>query len=488
MKNQKQNSVASDSIFLAFAKVVTTLLSLVTTRIICDLLSQTEYGTYSQILLLVSTISSITILGMSDALNYYYNKYREEKKAKEYVATIFFMQIFVSVLVFIFILGFTPVIISWFKNPKLEELIIFAGILPLMLNLLSMLQVLFISVGKAKQIAFRNFIISLINLILFSIGSYLVREVYVLLIFTVILDGMQIVYFVVSLIKSGLILSIKNIRISFVYDILKYCVPMAMSILTNSLSRDLDKYVISLFTDTKTMALYTNAAKILPFDILMTSFVTVLIPVLTREIGNKNFKVAQNIYNYFIMFSCITTMILATGVIPVASEAMCFLYSEKYVRGYPIFIVYILIDIIRFMSLSLVLSASGKSKLLMKISIGSLLANLLLSIVMYRIIGIIGPAIATFIIMLFVGIITLHFSAEAMKTKIKYILDIKKLFKGMCLIFVICLIEYAIKLRIQSFTSNYFIVLCLSYGFYFIVTILLFRKTIVDYYKKLNNI
>lgn len=69
-----------------------------------------------------------------------------------------------------------------------------------------------------------------------------------------------------------------------------FSIPMAIYVLTNSLTRDIDKYVISAFADTETLAIYTNASKILPFDMLTASLITVLIPIITRLINQKNME------------------------------------------------------------------------------------------------------------------------------------------------------------------------------------------------------
>ena len=54
---------------------------------------------------------------------------------------------------------------------------------------------------------------------------------------------------------------------------------MAIFTLVNTLNRDIDKYVISAVSDTETLAIYANAAKVLPFDIILISFMTVTAPV-----------------------------------------------------------------------------------------------------------------------------------------------------------------------------------------------------------------
>lgn len=487
MSIRLKSGAATNSMLLAFVKVITSLLSMATTRILCSILSETQYGTYSQILLIVSTLSSITILGMTDAVNYFYNKHYGTRRANEYVATIFFLQLIVSFIGFVFVFVSKDLIIQYFNNSSLDNLLVFAAILPFINNLLSMLQVLFISIGKAKLIAFRNLIVSILNLCCFSIGCYVTNNIIILLIITVVLNVLQIFYLAIVLMKNGLIIKFRDIKISFSYEIFKYCIPMEMFILTNALARDMDKYVISGYESTEVVAMYTNAAKVLPFDIIMTSFLTVLLPIITKLLGKKNNEKASTLYSDFLMFSCITTMIMAAGVIPIAEEVVQFLYSSKYIDAAPIFRVYVMVDIIRFMSLSLVLSAAGKTKLLMKISIGSLLANLVLNIILYKVLGIIGPSIATFLIMFVSGFLMIRFSATTMETNLREILNIKVLSSHLIKIVALCAVEGLLKIVLGRFIDNYFIILVLCWGIYFILAVLLFKNKITYYFTKLNG-
>lgn len=482
-----KSGAATNSILLAFVKVITSLLSMATTRILCGILSETQYGTYAQTLLIVSTLSSITILGMTDAVNYFYNKNYGTKKANEFVATIFFLQLIVSFIGFIFIIMSKDFIIQYFSNSSLENLLIFAAVIPFINNILSMLQVLFISIGKAKLIAFRNLIVSVLNLCCFSIGCYVTNDIFTLLLITVILNVLQVLYLVIVLIKNGLVIRFQDIRISLSREIFKYCIPMEMFILTNALARDMDKYVISGYESTEVVAMYTNAAKVLPFDIIMTSFLTVLVPIITKLLGEKKYKEASDVYSDFLMFSCLTTMIMAAGVIPLAEEIVQFLYSSKYIDAAPIFRVYVMVDIIRFMSLSLVLSASGKTKLLMKISIGSLLANLCLNIVFYKVMGIIGPSIATLLIMFVSGLLTIYFSAATMHANLRTILNARELSVYLIKILVLCASEGLLKVILSRYFESYLIILILCFGTYFILACLVFKNRLIYYFTKLNE-
>ena len=63
---------SGDALLLTAVKLMTMLLSLVTTRLLSQYLTTYDYGTYSQVLLISSTIASITILGMMDGMNFFF--------------------------------------------------------------------------------------------------------------------------------------------------------------------------------------------------------------------------------------------------------------------------------------------------------------------------------------------------------------------------------------------------------------------------------
>lgn len=417
------NGASRDSVLLICVKLVTMLLGIVTTRILSEQLSVTEYGTYSQIMLLVSTVSSLTILGMADGVNYFYCRENASETREAYVSTVFSLQYIVSLLAAIVVLVCTVPISVAFGNADLKSLMIFAALLPLLQNMIAMLQVLFVSIGKARQIAARNLIISALRLLLFGLACYMFKSVSVILIFTLALDILQIGYFLIVLYRNDCKIRLCSTDFSLMKSILSYCVPMAVFLILNTLCRDCDKYVVALLTDTETLAIYTNAAKVLPFDIIMASFVTVLLPYITRYIAAADFEKARGLYKEFIELSYVTTSILAATVIVAAPQVMTLLYTEKYLQGISVFIVYIVVDIFRFTNITLILSAAGKTKILMFVSAGALAGNLLLNIVLYHVCGILGPAIATLIVILVLGAVIMNRSAAALESKVSDFFD-----------------------------------------------------------------
>ncbi len=460
---------SGDSFFLIFVRLVTMLLSLVMTRLLSQKLSILDYGTYSQIMLIVSTIASMTILGMMDGMNFFYCKERTEERKSSYVSTIFFLQFVINFLTSIVILACAIPISKYFGNNAIKSLIWFAALLPVLQNTLALLQVLFIAIGKAKIIALRNVIVSCLKLFFVFISLYKFDSIVAILGFQIVLEIVQVVYFYMILKKNNCLISFLKIDFGIIKEILKYCVPMAMFTVVSSMTRDCDKYIISFFTNTETLAVYTNASKMLPFDIIMTSFCTILIPYITKYIAEKKFKEVENLYKVFLEITYISTSILAVGALCVAPELIELLYTSKYISGLNVFSVYILVDIFRFLSITLILSASGKTKTIMYTSIVSLLLNIVLNVPFYFAFGIVGPALATLIVTMVNGFIVLSVSAREIKSKVLKMFDLKYLIIFLIETLSCAVIAYLLKKAMIYIGFNNIVVLFAIYGLYIIM-------------------
>ena len=360
MRRRLQWGTSADALLLTFIKLVTISVSFVVTRLLSQYLTKYDYGTYSTILLIVTTIYSVSILGMVDGVNYFYCSRQDQKDQEPYLSTIYAFQTLVGLAVGALVMILTGPICVYFENDQLRRLMIFAASLPILHNLLSMTQVLLVSIGKARMIAIRNLIVSLVRLAAVIVVVSFVQDVAVILTTTLLLDLGQIVLFLLILRKNNCNIRLKYVDFRLLKTILSYCAPMGIYILIYSLNRDCDKYLIGLLTDTQTLAMYSNASKVLPFDIISASYVTVLLPFVTRYIAAKKKQEATQLYRYFLEITYITNTILCCAVLASAPQIMHLLYSEKYLDGIVIFCVYILVDLLKFTNITLLLSAAAR--------------------------------------------------------------------------------------------------------------------------------
>ena len=205
MKKLRQigKNAAGDAALLAVVRAMTMCLSLITTRVLSTNLSTFAYGTYSQVLLIASTTASLTTFGLIDAINFYYCGTKDLEKRESYVATILTLQCCTGTLVGMVIVLLGGPICKYFGNPELRRYLVFAAALPLLQNGISLLQVLFVSVGKARQLAIRNLLISLAQLACAVTAGMYLKRIRLILAVSVVLNVGQILFFLWSLKRSG---------------------------------------------------------------------------------------------------------------------------------------------------------------------------------------------------------------------------------------------------------------------------------------------
>lgn len=454
---------SSDAIALMLIKMVTICLGFVVTRLLSQYLSTYDYGTYSQVLLVVSTVSSLTILGMMDGVNYFYCSEPDPQRRESCIATLFSMQCMLSGLAGALILLLRNSICSGFGNPDAERLMFLAAMLPLLQNLISMLQILMVSNGKARLIAVRNLIVSLARLGAVVLVVAVVRDVAVILAVTLLLDLLQVGVFLVILKQHNCIVRLRSTDFRLARKILTYCVPMALFTMLNALNRDCDKYLIALLTDTETLAIYTNASKVLPFDIVTASFCTVLLPRITRLVAEKEYENTVSLYRSFLEIAYVSTGILCCTALAVAPQLLELLYTRKYMSGLHVFCIYILVDLFRFTNITLILSAAGKTVRLMAVSIGALAMNLVLNVLFYKMMGMAGPAVATLVTTVGTGIMIMHFGAKEIGAKLGDFFQRKYLcsFLAECVLWILCC--SGIRMWMESRSMHFFWIL-LSVG------------------------
>ena len=488
MGKKLRGGTSGDAVLLMFIKLVTMALGLAVTRLLSQYFSYHDYGTYSQIILVVNTVASITILGMVDGTNFFYCRETDTQKREGYVSTIFTLQCMVSTAAGGVVMALNGPLCTHFHNADVAGLLIFAAALPLLQNLISMLQVLVVSVGKARILAARNLIVSLTRLLVVMAAIVFVRNVAVILLMTVVMDLAQIGIFALMLRKNGCPLGLKAVNFRLFKEIFHYCAPMAVFTVISTLNRDLDKYLVGMMTDTETLAVYSNASKVLPFDIIMTSFTTVLIPEITRRVAAGKKAEAASLYKAFLEFTYIATGILCCAAIAAAPQLMQLLYSEKYLSGLSIFILYILVDLLRFTNITLVLAVAGKTRSLMYLSFGTLGANAVLNVLLYQFMGLAGPAVATLLVTFATGVLIMSLSARVLDTRLHRLFDLKCLAVFAVLSVALTLGLYRGQLWLAATGLNYVLVLVITSGIYGLVMAAIYGKRLLRALKNVNKV
>ena len=481
------NGAATNSLYLMFVSMITTVIGIVVSKLLSVNFTLEEYGTYSQALLVSSTVASFTLLGLSNATNYFYNRSSNDEERNKYISSIFTIQGIIGVFSGVLIVCFRNVLSSAFNNEKLPIYIAVIAFTPFMNNLLAMYQTLFVSIGKAKTIALRNFAVSIIKLVSVIFAAFVTNNIITVLVVILAMDIVQVAYFHYLFGKYRTPVSIRKADYHIIPEILKFCIPLSIYTLSGSLSNDLDKYVVGFFADTKTLAIYTNAAKRLPFDILTASFITILIPIITRFLGEQNYSKAKDVFKSYLQLGYVGTFVVGGGALILAKPLMCFLYDEKYLAGLSVFAIYIFIEMLRFANVTIILTAAGKTKILMVVSIIELVLNAVCNVFMYRIFGITGPALTTLLLTILTILILLWAGAKELRTSLFSLFDWKKMIVVIGEIILISLPINCLSALIQNVSGSYSLSFVISYLVYFAVVGGINAKDVLKCIKNLNS-
>lgn len=491
MKIRKMNinGASWDSVFLTIVKLVTTLTAILQTKILSVGLSLTAYGTYSQANVVVSVCTSILLLGLGDAINFFYNDERHPREKRvNSVNTIYAIELIAGIILSIVVVSTRGLFAVYFSNDALKIVLTVVALKPMLDNLIYFYQVLFVSVGKAKVIAVRNFVISLLKLAATAVAVLFFNSVIAIFISFILLDLLQLIFFVTFFAKDEFVVLPHKADIKIVKDIIGYALPIGIFALTNTMVRDIDKFVVGYLSDTETVAIYSNCSKILPFDIVAISFATVLIPYIMKYISRNDRSNAIVLFKNYLKIGYYSVWILGIAVLIVNQQAISFLYSSEYLLGKDVFIIYIIDSMLKFASMHLILTASGKVKLLMLYSALSLALNTVLNIVLFNLMGIVGPAIATLAVTALYTLLILRKSIITLGTKWTEVFDLSDITTFVLGLVTTAIVFCGLNHAILKIGVNQYITMMLVMSGYGIVNLLIYRKRIKFVLQLVNNL
>ena len=467
-KTERMGNIVNDSALLIFVRVVTMSVSIVQTMILSRTLTKTDYGTYSQALLIISFFSPFFSLGLENAVNYFFNKSKSEKERQKFINTIFSLSAFCGIVGGIILFLFRNQIVEYFGNSAVAPLMIYVAFRPCIQNLVTLYQPVFISSGYAKTIAIRNLIISIVQICIVGGVSYYINDIALILLLLLIADLIQLMCFVVIYGKKRFWISLFHPSLGLVQEILTYSLPMLLSSSIGTISLNIDKLMVSGLMSTEDYALYSNVSKELPFAFISNAFTAVVTPHIVKYINNGEDEKFKNLWSHYLELGYKITWPLCIGAALLAPELIEILYSQTYLsqEGIAVFQFYTIAAMMRFTYFGMIPSALGKTKVILKYSIVGCIVNVCLNYPMFLCMGMSGPALATVISLVVSAVLYLRESSKLVDIPIVEILAPKRI---VILILEMCICGVAVRMLIsllENYFSNVFISFVLGYSIF----------------------
>lgn len=450
-----KQTIASDALKLTISKIITMVLSMLTAMLLSRFRTLEEYGTYSQLLLVINLITTVIMMGLPNSINFFLARAETKESRQKFLSIYYTLSTLLGFLTGLVLILSTPLIISYFSNPLIEKFMYILAIFPWTKIILSSIDHVLIVYGKSNSVMLFRVLNSIAILItIFLVELFDLSFSHYMIIF-IILESLFaiVVYFIVYGTAGTLRIdfSLKDIR-----NILKFSLPLGLASVVGRLSIELDKLVIGRFFSTEDVAIYTNAAREMPVTIIASALTAVLMPRLVRLLRDKEYDEAVNIWGNSIEISFIIICFVSFGLIVFAPEVISLLYSDKYLPGVDVFRVYSLVLLLRVTYFGMILNSIGKTKFIFYSSIISLLLNIILNYVFYLIFGFIGPAIATFISLTIVIYLQLLATSISISIPMHRIFPWMKLLNIMFINVLLALVFSGLKniIHLQQFTGE----------------------------------
>ena len=434
---------SQNSILLAGARLFSTVSSMLITMILAKTLDLSANGTYAQCVTIISVGLSLISLGLMEGSNYFFANANTRQERQEYIDTILFLVYLSGFILAGLLILFREPTGRYFSNSALSGLMWIIALRPMLSSLINVLNVLYIATGRAKTVVLRNAAISFAHLVIVIVTALTTKNVAMILCLYLTAELVTDALMLWSFGRGEYSVKLRLPKADVVRKILQYCLPMAAYIAMNSLLRDTDKLIIGRFESTEMQAIYSNCAKILPLDVISAAFYTILVPKITKRIAAGQLDEARKLFSDYLKVGLLSTATFAIAISLCADQAICLLYSKEYLLGRSVFLLYNVVELLKFANVTIVISAVGKTKNLMAISAAALVVNLGISLALYQWLGFVGPAVGTVVVTAITIVVLFTISARILHTSPVQLLDFRFLLgyfaKGLAAI-VLCLL------------------------------------------------
>jgi O-antigen/teichoic acid export membrane protein len=438
----------------------------------------------------VDFLLPIVGLGVPQTIYFLLPKSRNKKKL---LLDSLFLVLIPCLLFFIFInLGGSNLISSFFNNPNLKTTLFWSSIMLIVHTPVQILLSVLIFEGKTKQV---TLISSLVSICFAAVVVFLIKSDTSLNNLIIVKSTAPILYFVFYFTvifkfysKEKLEITTEK-RIARIKDITKVSVPFALASVFNIISLQIDKLIVSLNSSPEVFAVYANGAIEVPFISVITGAIaSVMVSHMSKEIdaGRK-----ENAYYYFKKAATYSAFILFPVMILFLINAkpfMVLLYSSKYVDSSIPFTIYLFFLPIRIVVFGSAYVAAGQSKLILKRAVIEMFLNVILSLILFKIIGVWGVAISSILVVYFWSVpYNLIKLSSIYNVKYTEMFEYAKLLKIMMISLLFSPIIYFIQ-QINIDSIYQIIVSTFIYLFVLSVVYIKFNLFIISDLKKINKV
>ena len=418
---KKGSNLGADATLLTFSKVATSAIAMVMTMLLSRFRTLEEYGTYSQILMVINLVTSILMLGLPKSLNYFLARTDKEEEKQRFLSLYYTLNTILSLIVGLSLVLSVRVIENFLGNDNISAFLYFLALFPWTKIICASMENLLIVYKKSKLLVAYRVLNSLSLLLTVMAVEWLGLEFKHYMMLYVVVEAVfaLAVYIIAAVISGGIKPYLSK---SLIKTVFAFSIPLGLASVVGTLNIELDKLLIGALMETADYSIYTNAARELPVTMIASSFTAVLMPQMVKMLKKEDHLGAVKIWGNATTLSMIIISVIGVGCFVYAEDVMMILYGDQYLSGAWVFRIYSLHLLMRCTYYGMVLNSIGKTNFIFWCSIGALGTNAVLNIALFylfRLFGqsMIAPAIATLISTTAMAVLQLTVTAKTLNIK-----------------------------------------------------------------------
>ena len=480
---EKKNSFTTDAIILTGSKVLSNVLVLVSAMLLARIRTLEENGIYSELLLIINLATAIFMLGLPNSINFFLAKAESKEDKNRFLSLYYTLSTGLSCFIGVLLAVLTPVFILFFHDSELSQYVFFLLIFPWEKIILASIENVLVVLGKTKTLMFFRvsngvFLLLIIYIIWIMKSSFMMYMV----LYAVVEGSYAILVYYLAMKYTGRLHF--NINRKLLKDLLVFSIPLGLASLVGTLNIEVDKLMIGYMLDTEEFAIYSNASKELPLTIFATSLTAVLMPKMVVLFKDRKNEEAVTLWRDATTVSFAIIAFFGFGLAFFSTDAITILYSAKYAPGNCVFAIYSLELLLKCTYFGIILNTTGKTKLVLYCTIGAFCVNIVLNFILYQIIGMAGPALATLLSGLTIAFLQLFLSSKQINVRFANIFPWKNI--GVILLVNVILGGIFYTIHKKFFSENYqAVILAVVWGIAYLAILL---KPAKNYWARLKTV
>lgn len=397
-----KKSISELAITLILARGISFFITVFIPLVLVRFLNQSEFGTYKQSMLLLSTAITLVPWGMAQSLYYFLPKDSENRRGY-FINTILFL----FIVGLIALLGFAfsgPFLGNIFHSKELAQSAPMIGIYVFFMIITSYSEIVLTAENRVKEAAWVILFYEIGKAITLIAGAWLTRSY----------QGIMICLAISAMLRFVLTSfyfreELKTFKNSFNTKLMSvqwhYAMPFGMMSLFTFFQDYFHQYYISFYFTPAQFAIYAVGCLDLPLiDLFYSSIGNIVMVKMAEYLKEDNRKMAQEVWHEAIAKLAVIFFPLTVYMIIISRHFILALFTEKYLESVPIFMIYLISIPSAILLADPVLRVFEETRYMLLISILRIPLTLIIVTSLLSLLGIIGGAISTVVILLIVRI------------------------------------------------------------------------------------